>query len=355
MQTTRRSVLRASGMAAVLGATGLAGCGGLLDGDQSGTSAGEWLYDPAVLASAPNVFFGSMDYGTLYEMRDQLPAPATSLFEPAPDSPIQPAEIESLAAVGGGEVATDGQAGAVFGSGVLTGPIPREELEGELEAEESVESAGTYEGYSLFRGVDLQAEVGELPGSQDVDRSIVAAVGDSAALGGVSLAQGVEQPASGEAAVQTMIDTATGDVRKLAETSGPARTVQERVGHAMVSVGAGVDSTLVEASDAAGLAGDLQSQLLSGLEGGGAGVDLDGQRATLTGVLVYESEQRATDTRIVNIVDGASGNLEGREGIETVAASQDGSSIVLTLAGDIQALFETGMETGPTFAQPAPR
>lgn len=354
MQTTRRSVLRATGMATVLGATGLAGCGGLLGGD-GGESAGDWVYDPNVVASSPTVFFGSVAYGAIYDMREELPESAQPAFEEDPESPIQPSDIENVALVGGGEVGPDGQSGAAFGSGVLTGTIPRSELESDLESNDSVESAGSYEGYSLYDGTDLQDQFGSMPGSEQIAVSGTAAVGDSAALAGFSLAQEVETSATGEAAVRTMIDASTGGARRLSETSGPAREVQSRVGEDVIAAGASVSSDLVDAGEDFGPGGEMQEQFLRGLRAGGAGVDLAGQTATITGVLVYESEGRASDSRVVNIVDGASGNLEGREGIETVEASQDGNVIVITVEGDLEALAQTGMETGPTVASLPPR
>lgn len=349
MQTTRRSVLRASGMVAVLGATGLAGCGGILDGG-SADSPGDWVYDPAVVASSPTVFFGSMTYGAIYEMRDDLPESVQPTFEEDPDSPIQQSDIENVALVGGGEVEADGQSGGAFGSGVVTGSVPRSELESDLESDDSVESAGSYEGYSLYEATDLQDELGGMPGSQQVNGSGTVAVGDSAVLAGFSFAQNVNTSATGDAAVRTMIDASTGGARRLSETSGPAREVQSRVGDDMISLGASVSADIVDASEDFGPGGEIQDQLLGGLRAGGAGVDLAGQTATMTGVLVYESEGRASDSQVVDIVSGASGNLEGREGIETVEANRDGAVIVVSVEGDLEALAQTGMQTGGGFA-----
>jgi hypothetical protein len=352
MKTTRRSVLRASGMAAVLGATGLAGCGGLLDGGGDGT-VNDWVYDPNVVASSPTVFFGSIAYGAIYEMREDLPQAVQSGFESDAEVPIQPADVENAAVVGGGEVGPDGDAGTAFGSGVLTGSIPRRELESELESNDSVEAAGSYEGYSLYEGTDLQEQFGGMPGAAPVDVSGTAAVGDSAVLGGASLAQNMETSATGEAAVQTMIDAANGAARRLSTTDGPAREVQSRVGDDMIAMGASVDADVVDVGEDFGPGGEFQQQLLAGLRAGGAGVDLDGETGTLTGVLVYESDRRATESRVVDIVNGASGNLEGREGIERVDASQEGAVIVVTVEGNLEALAQTGMQNGGGFASPA--
>lgn len=352
MHADRRTFVKASGMAAVLGATGLAGCGNIL-GDGGG--AGGWVYDPTVVADVPNIAFGTMDYGTFYANRDQLPQSMQEDFQTDPDSPLQPEDIDRLAGVGGGDVSRDMQSASAFGSVVVTGSIPRSDIEGRIESEGNAEQSGTYEGYTLYSVTNFQDSLGSVPGSEQLQGSGSVAVGDSAVLIGISFSQGMDSSATGEGAVRTMIDASAGNARRLSATSGPAKQVQDRIGDSMMAVGAAVDPELVSlAEQMAGSGGGMGAQVLSGLRGGGFGADINGDTTTFRFVAVYDSEQSATDAGIADLVNGMSSRMEQQEGINSVEATQDGAVVVVTLEGDTQTIFEQGTG-GTTFQVPAPR
>ncbi len=349
MQTDRRSFLKASGMAAVLAATGLAGCG-----DGGGGGSGDWIYDPTEVTDVPNLAFGSMAYGTLYDNRDQLPDSMQENFETNPDSPLQPEDIDDMAGVGGGDVSEDMQNAGAFGSIAITGDIPRSDLEGEMESEGSAESAGTYEGYSMYTVSDLDDGVGGVPGSGQFQGSGAVAVGDDAIVVGFSYSQGMDLGATGESAVQTMIDSSAGNAGRLSATSGPAQRVQDRLSDAMLSMGAEVDPELVSLAGEMG-GGGIAGQILAGLRGGGLGADVDGDTSTYRFVAVYDSEQAATDAGIADLVSGMQAQLEDQEGVESVDATQDGEVVEVTLTGDTQTLAEQGAGAGPTLDVAPPR
>ena len=349
MQTDRRTFLKASGMAAVMAATGLAGCG-----DGGGGGSGDWIYDPTEVSDVPNVAFGSMAYGTLYDNRDQLPASMQDNFETNPDSPLQPEDIDDMAGVGGGEVSEDMQTAGAFGSLAITGDIPRGELEAEMESDGSAESAGSYEDYAMYTVSDLPNSVGGVPGSGQFQGSGAVAIGDDAMVAGFSYAQGLDLGATGESAVQTMIDSSAGNAGRLSDTSGPAQRVQDRLSDAMLSIGAEVDPDLVSLAGRLG-GGGMAAQILAGLRGGGLGADVDGDTSTYRFVAVYDSEQAATDAGIADLVSGMQAQVEDQEGVESVDATQDGAVVEVTLTGDTEALAEQGAGAGPTLDVAAPR
>lgn len=355
MPTSRRAFMKTSGMAAVIGATGLAGCGNILGG--GGGGGGDWIYDPTVMADVPNIAFGSMAYGTFYDNRDELPESMQGDFETDPDSPLQPEDIDEIAGVGGGDVSENMQSVSAFGSAVVTGSMPREELESDIESEGEAESAGSYEGYSLYSVEDFQDSMGSVPGSQQFQGSGSVAIGDSAVVGGLSFAQGTEGGASGEDAVRTMIDASAGNARRLSATSGTAQQVQSRIGDSMLAIGAEVDPELVSlAQQMGGTGGDGPAgQFLGGIRGGGLGGDIDGETTTFTFVAVYESEQAATDAGIADLVSGMSARFEEQEGIDSVDANQDGAVVTVTIEGDTETLAEQGAGGGGTFAVAPPR
>ena len=354
MQTDRRTFMKASGMAAVLGTTGLAGCGGILGGGGGPSGPADWLYDPSEVAEVPNAFFGSMAYGTLYENRDQLPESMQGDFESDPDSPIGPDDIENLAGIGGADVSSDMQSVSAFGSAVVTGSIPRSEMESEIESEGDVEETGSYEGYTLYDVTSFRDDVSGVPGSSQFQGSGTVAVGDSAILMGVAMSQNSESGASGEAAAKTMIDAAAGNAQRLSATSGGAQQVRDRIGDSMISVGAGVDPELVDLAQQMGGGGGMGGQLLGGMRGGGFGANIDGETTTYEFVVVYDGEESATDAGIADLVSGMSSRFEEQEGIDTVESEQDGGVVVVTVAGDTETLLEQGANTGSTFSVASP-
>lgn len=350
MRTDRRTFIRSTGAAVVLGATGLAGCSDLLGSGSDGADG--WIYDPRVVADVPNTAFGSMAYGTLYDNRDELPESMRDRFQTNPDSPLQPEDLEDFAATAGGDIASDGGSGAAFGSVAVTGSIPRSEFESEIEADESAQSIGSYEGYSLYSATEVSQSVGPVPGSGGFSGSGAVAVGDDAIVAGLSWSSGLDLGTTGEGAVRTMIDASRGNARRLSATDGPAQRVQDRVSDAMIAAGAEVDPELISLGQQLG--GQMGGQILAGLRGGGLGVDIDGETSTYRVVAVYDDETAATEAGLADLADGMSARFEEQPGIDSLEANQDGAVVVVTLTGDTETLAEQGAGVGPMFSVAAP-
>lgn len=355
MRTDRRSFVKASGMAAVLGATSLAGCGGILGGGGGGAT-GDWMYDPTVVADVPNVAFGSMAYGTFYENRDELPESMQGDFQTDPDSPIQPEDIDNLAGVGGGDVSQDMGSMSAFGSVAITGSIPKSDMESQIESEGNAEAAGSYEGYSMYEVQNFDQGMTSVPGSEQFQGSGSVGIGDSAMVIGLSVSQGMDSVATGKNAAETMIDAASGNARQLSAADGPATQVQDRVGDSMMAVGAGVDPELVSVAQQMGGGGQgMGGQMLAGIRGGGFGADIDGQTTTFRFVAVYDSEQSATEAGIADLVSGMSSRFEQQDGIDSVDSQQDGAVVEVTIEGDTQTLAEQGAGAGSTMSVAGPQ
>lgn len=103
-----------------------AGCTGRLPGGSAGSRPRDWQYDPRVLKETPNAVFGSAAYEQLYRNRRHLPDSLRRVVESSLPAPLDPADVEAVAAV----VAVDfGDYGAgsslTFGSITLLGSFDR--------------------------------------------------------------------------------------------------------------------------------------------------------------------------------------------------------------------------------------
>lgn len=347
MQTNRRELLKATSAAAVLGATGLAGCMGLGGG---GSGSGTWQYDPAELGPSPNVVFGSMDYAALYEVQSELPESMQSDLETGEDSPISPEDLDQLSGVGGGRVSQSTESFSMFGSTAVTGDLDREAMVDQIESEGDVSSVGEYDNYALYEASNLEETdaVGGV-GGQSYDGSATVAIGDSAMVVGGGVSRDGESSVTGQEAVEHAIDASAGDAPLLDDAGGAATDLKGHLGDAMLTVGVAVDPDLVSLAEemygGSGGSGGA-SQYISGLTGGGMTADVDGEEATFTAVLLYEDATRAEDSGVAGFVNFLEGELESEDGISDVSASQDGPAVTVTLTGDTTTLAEQGQSTG---------
>lgn len=355
MNTNRRSFLKASGLAVALGSVGLAGCNQFIGGDGS-TDAGTWQYDPRALASSPNVGFMSMDYGRLYENRDELPESMAEDFETeSADSPIGPADIDHVVGVGGGsaDLSAESAAGgplSMFGSFAITGDIPRDELASELESDQTASEVGEYEGYTMYESADFE-DLGEMD-APGIGGSGAVALGDSAVVAGVVVEQNADVDVTGRRATEQMIDAQAGSARRISETSGPSQRLQNTLGETMVTVGLEVDPELVtlaqQAATGTQQSGDYDlGQYTNGFRAGGFGMDIGGDVSEFTFVAIYESAERADEAAIDDTVEALAPNVEGQDGIESLSGSRDGEAITVTMTGDTQRLFEASQSASP--------
>jgi hypothetical protein len=122
--------------------------------------------------------------------------------------------------------------------------------------------------------------------------------------------------------------------------------ISNQLGSATLRVGGQVDPGLVEAALA--MSGSAQTQFVDGIRGGGFGMQLNGDTTTFTVVGLYEDAQAAEDTGIVTLVNQFSDQfVEQSPEIDSIDASTDGRSIVITVEGDTQALLEQGTGSVP--------
>lgn len=342
----RRSFMKASGMAAALGVTGLAGCSGILGGGGSDTT--NWQYDPGTLASTQMRFFGSMQYGELYEMRDELPGSMDSSFETDSSSSVNPEDLDMISGVGGGQLSMETESGSFFGSMVATGDFDADAIGQEIESEGNAQQSGEYEGYTLYEGANLDEEMpgGSVPDETPTSATATVAVSDEAVVFGVTVDQGTDLGVTGQESVEAMIDAESGSGTRLSANSDHASELYSKLGNETMVVGGEVDAELMDLAEEQGGAG-MGGQMMSGLRAGGLSAAIDPSTTTYKFALIYESSQAAEDSGIVSLVNLMGQQTSDSEEINSIDASQDGSTVVVTIEGDTQALLSQGQNQVP--------
>lgn len=351
MQINRRSLLRASGVTAVLGVTGLAGCSGLLGGGGGGgRTAANYQYDPATLLETENKFFGTMDYAQLYRARENLPESTRENFETNPDSPIRPEDITTATGVGGARISMgDSGSATVFGSFAVLGSFAKADLEESIQSQGEAQQSGTYEGFTLYEnaGSTSTGGVGDIPSNT----SVTAAVGEGTVIVGAASRQGEGTAGvSGRQAAEAMIDASNGNVQLLTATSQYAQQLTNRFAGSTFLVGGQVDPALVQlALSQATAASGMQRQMVQGIRAGGFGMTIDGQTTSMTIVAIYEDAQTAEGTGVVEIVNRFSGQaVQESPALDSVTANYEGNMVVVTLEGQTRAIFQQGSSVGGT-------
>jgi len=343
METNRRAVLKLSGVAALMGSTGLAGCsGGLLGGGGGSGSSGpeSWQYDPSVLGDSPNVFFGSMDYATIYENREFFPEDTRNSLEQTDSStPVNPEDIDYLSGVGGGSVSMMDNTGSGAGSVAIAGSFEASAITDQIESEGDATEVGEYEGYTLYESPSMSEEFGP-----NASGSATFGVSDGALVAGFAFASGTSTSSSGQDAVETAVDASNGDADPLRGNNEYATTVADNVGDATATFGGVGDPDLIDQYSAMA---DSQTQTyVDGMRAGGFGMALEGETTTFTVVIAYESSQAAGDTGLVDLVEGFGPQIEQEEGINSVGAEQNDSAVVMTVEGDTLTLLQQADQTG---------
>jgi hypothetical protein len=338
MDTDRRSVLKASGVAALLSTTGLAGCSGLLGGGGGTTN---WQYDPGTLRETESKFFGAADLAGLYEARQQLPDDVTGGVENTENSPINPEDLERASGVGGLTIPMSSESSSEgFGSFAITGSFSASDITDEVEQSEDAQSAGEYEGYSLWENAGESVSAGGMTG----DSSGVIGIRDGTMVVGAAGTNEGAASVTGEQAAKTMIDAGNGETELLANNNEFVQTLSDNLGSGTMQFGGTVDPALIEAFAGMGGSG---SQFTNGFRAGGVDMAINGETTTITGVGVYEDAEAAEATGIKTIIDGFSEELTNQEGFNSVEAEYSGSAVVMTIEGDTQTLFEQGAGQAP--------
>jgi len=340
METDRRSVLKASGVAALLSTTGLAGCSGILGGSGGGSSAASWQYDPAELQETENKFFGAADLAGLYEVSQELPEDVSGEFEETEDSPIDPEQLELASGVGGLSVSVSGGSSDGFGSFVVTGSFSTSEITDEVEQSGEAQQIGEYEGYSLWENAGDSVGAGVGGG----ESSAVIGVTDGTMVIGASGSDQGSPSITGEAAARKMIDAGNGNAELLKNNNEFIQTLSDNLGNGMIQFGGTVDPALIAAFSGMGGSG---SQFTDGFRSAGANMTIDGETTTITAVAVYTDGEAAEETQIVTIIDGFSEELTNQPGFNSVNAEYSGSAVVVTVEGDTETLLEQGAGQAP--------
>lgn len=343
MQTDRRSVLKAGGVLAALGTTGVAGCSGILGG--GGTpGAADYRYDPSVLSETENKFFGTVDYAGLYEARESFPESTRESLESAEDSPVPPEDIDSFTGVGGAQISIEGGSSATaFGSVALLGSFEASAVRTDLE-DDGAEQVGEYEGYTLYENAG-DSSPSDIAGGET---SAVAAIRDGVAIFGAGGASGeASTQVTGRQAAETMIDAGNGEVDRLEPNSERAQQLTDRLGESNVLVGGQVDPALVETAIRQSQGG-AQTQFIEGVRAGGFGMAVDGATTTMNVVLLYTDAETAENSGVQELVDlAAQQAVENNPGLDSVEAEYDGNAAVVTVEGETETIFEEGSSAAP--------
>lgn len=345
MALSRRSLLRAGGLAAVLGTTGLAGCSGALSGG-GGRSPGDWQFDPGIHTDSANVFFGTADYAGLYEHRTHLPASTRETLETSSAVPLESEQIETVTGVGAVQFSSLDGSRTTFGSVVILGSFDRADAEQLVETQGSPEASRQHRAFTLYEGVDGQ-EAGGLrgvPGGPTPFTMTAVAVGDGAMVVGASVVRGRNSGmVLARDVAATTIDAATGNAPRLQARNRRARRLAELVEDPTLAVGLQADPELLARTQQA--ASGIQERLLAGLRGAGFGMAIDGASTTQTLVGFYEDSDTAAATDAVELVDGM--QVTQREAVERVDATVDGDAVVVTVTGNTRGLLTDGLVPRP--------
>lgn len=344
MTSTRRDVLKAGGLAALAGVTGgLAGCSGtgLLGGRNE--RSGSWQYDPSALVETENRFFGSVDYGQLYDNRQYLPESSRENFETDSDSPVDAADIDELTGVGAGRYSPDARSGVAVGSAAITGEFGKDEIAGSMDDQGDAEQVGEYEGYLLYENAEPITGGTELRS----EASATVAIGDGAVVMGVASARGTDADVTGEDAVRQMIDAARGEAPLLADNSEYAGRLTDALDGKSMQVGGEVDPELVATMQSE--AAPTTAQFVDGIHAAGFGASVEGETTTFTFSGIYEDAEAADDTGIVGVVNAAAEQaVQETEGIDSVTADQNDGVVTVEMTGATKTIFEEEMATGGT-------
>jgi hypothetical protein len=342
METSRRSVLKAGGTAALLSVTSLAGCSGILGGGN--VSPADYQYDPATLVETQNRFFGLADYAGLYEARENFPESTQESFESSEDTPVNPEDIETMVGVGGAQISMSGSGGgAFFGSLGVLGSFDKSTIEESIQSEDDAQQSGEYEGFTLYENTG--SESSNVVGGVPTDSTATAAAGDGAVIIGFAAADGEGEPSvTGDQAARTMIDAGNGDAELLNDNSDYASSLRDRIGDSSVMMGGEVDPGLVEMATQAG---GMQTDFVNGIRAGGFGMTVDGETTTMSAVGIYTDSQAAEDSGVVELVDFASDQaVDENPDIDSVDAEYDGNAVVVSVEGQTQTIFDQGMGGG---------
>lgn len=333
MNGSRRTFLKASGAAALLG---LSGCTGVLRSDDGLDEDGPpgyttWLYDPKALLGVDTRGFASYDVQSVLDRRDELPEDPFENLDEANEriEAVDLEEIEHLSLVGGGE--TDySRYGVSF---VVEGSFDVEAIRSELESEgEGMEyETGSYQGYDLYYG--------EQESAYSSQSSAVALSGDAVVFGMVE-----DEEVTGRAAAEAMIDADGGSRAGYYDESEYARILVDAMGDATFVMGAEFDL-------GSGVRDRIQDEraraLSEGLAAAGMTGTLGAETTDYEFVLAYEEGTDVPEESAQALVDEArEQSPEAFEHVEDVSIRSGDRTLTVTTTVQSEELFDGFSDMG---------
>lgn len=345
----RREFLRRGGLVAALaGATGLAGCTGEIRDvvDGGGGSSGDyqqWLYDPTtVLEDADYQGFTTMNVADVHEHEDDLPEDVFDSLEDANDELTDyGVDLESLGDVTGmgyGYPNTgEGQA-IVGGSMVASGEFDVDAIaDGIEEANESVpedrrlEEDGELDGHTLYT---TAYEYEPYDGEAITQSAALAVSSETVVMAGMQ-----SNDATARGAAEAMLNAGSDGAGAWTNANGDAKAVLDELGDPTTASGFVWDQDLSDL--VRGSVDDSVTDVLSDLVAAGQGSQLQGETVESRYVLVYEEADDASKEAVEAFVEYARDENEAFERFEDPTYEQNGRTVVVTVTAETEALFET--------------
>lgn len=333
MQSSRRSFLKTSGLAALLGVVGTAGCletvnDAVGDGDGSPGYA-KWLYDPAAVHDSDYVGFGTYDVHSVYENEEAMPEELMDRIEKANEN-VEVVDLEAMQNVTG---IAYGQPNRNVGGGsmVVTGEFDVDEITTKIEEESTAElEKSTHGDYTFYTRTQERRYADEGPDT----KSATVAVSDEHVLMGGTQAPDVDS----EDAVTAMIEAGNGNADALGNENEDAGELISKLGDATLVVGGAFDADLTNFTNEA--TPDELVEAVDDLVAVGAASDVNGDTVEHTMAFVYEDEDAASTEDVEAVFDNfEDANDRAAEQLEDRSVSKDGRTVLVSTTGDTEEFF----------------
>ncbi|HKL30436.1 MAG TPA: twin-arginine translocation signal domain-containing protein [Natrialbaceae archaeon] len=334
MQSSRRSFLKTSGLAALLGVVGTAGCletvnDAVGSGDESPGYA-KWLYDPTEVHDSDYVGFGTFDLHSIYENEESVPEKMMQQVEKANEN-VEVVDLETMQSVTGiayGHPKRDLGGGSM----VVTGEFDAGKITAEIEEESTDEFEKSTHGEYTFYTRTQQRQYAE--GDPDTNSATIAVSEDHVVMGGMQAPE-----ASSMDAVSTMLDAEEGDVDSLGEGNEDAGELVSQLGDATLVLGGAFDTDPTTMANEG--TPDELVEAVDDLVAAGVASDVDGDTVEHTMAFVYEDGDAASTDDVEAVFD----NVEewgdrAEDQLEDRSVSKDGRTLLVTATGDTEEFFQ---------------
>lgn len=334
MQSSRRSFLKTSGLTALLGVVGTAGCLETVENAVGGGGApgyANWLYDPAEVHDSDYVGFGTFDVRTVYENEDELPDEMIDQVEEVNDE-FEFVDLEAMENVTG---LAYGQPNRNVGGGsmVASGEFDVDAITDEIEAETTEDyETGAHGDYTLYTMTRERANVDD---GAETNSVTIAVSGEHVIVGGMQAPD-----VSSEDAVTTMIGAESGEVDRLQDGNEDADELVSQLGDASLVTGGTFDANLTNFTDEA--TPDDVVDVVDDLVAVGLASDVSGETVEHTMAFVYEDADAASTDDMEDAVDEVQEKSDRADDqLEDVAVSKSSRTVLVSASGDTEEFFET--------------